>query len=107
MAKTMWSHVEDVGVVGDYVYRPFGIMKPGKIIEIVIASTEGIAGDETNGWAHKINPGDRVFIVKWLHDGSVTQELGLFLHDFKYATEEHLKKYNKFKTLCDKLDQLT
>lgn len=68
-------------VVGDYVYEPFAILKPGKVI--------AVHNIVRNGYP------ERHLEVRWL-DGSVTKVWELHLNDFNHATDEHLKKYNKF-----------
>lgn len=75
--------------IGDFVYKPFKILNPGKVIDEFINSSTG----------------ERSLRVKFL-DGSIETIWDLQLNDFNHATEEHLKKYNKFDTLRKKLVNL-
>lgn len=84
----MWKD----GKVGDYVYRPFEILKPGKVIAV----------------HPKPEPdyNERAELeIKWL-DGTITTETNLFLHDFNHAAEEHFKKYQKFDAIRKTLQSL-
>lgn len=78
--------------VGDYVYRPFEILKPGKVISIREIP--------------KNDPWNRYYVtVKWL-DGSSTEEQSTSLSDFNFATDEHLRKFQKFDALRNKLNSI-
>lgn len=79
--------------VGDYVYKPFDILKPGKIVKV--GTSSALHG-----------PHKKVYEVKWLVDGSSSIEWELHLNDFNHATDEHLKKYNKFDAIRQKLKAL-
>ena len=100
-----------IGVkVGAYVYRPFEITKPGKVIAIHRRKRNPLEGIKLGDWLPVPvgTPHTKVetFLeVKWL-DGTVTEEWELHLNDFNYATDEHLKKYNKFDALRAKLKPL-
>jgi len=71
--------------VGDLVYEPFKIQKPGKVI--------AIRTTETRVWS----------TVKWI-DGTESEVYQL--QDFNHATEEHLSKYQKFEKLRNQLKGL-
>lgn len=75
--------------IGDYVYKPFKILNPGKVVDEFFNSSTG----------------HRSLKVKFL-DGTIETIWGLNLNDFNHATEEHLKKYNKFDALRKKLVNL-
>ncbi len=79
----------DTAKVGDFVYKPFDPLKPGKIISVIPYVTRG--GIKSNKCE-----------VKFL-DGKVEWIEAIQLNDFDYHTEEHLKKYNKFEALRVKL----
>lgn len=79
--------------VGGYVYKPFEIMKPGKVIDICRVT-------------HAAFPeGQRMLKVQWL-DGSISEHWDNHLNCFNHATDEHLKKYNKFDALRQKLSKI-
>lgn len=80
MAKTVYSPK-----VGDLVYEPFKIQKPGKVVSVRVTSTRV--------WS----------TVKWI-DGSHSEVY--LLQDFNHATDEHLAKYLKFDKLRNKLKGL-
>lgn len=77
--------------VGDYVYKPFEILKPGKITKVFTKTGPGYTEIHCE--------------VKWL-DGDITSHWNLNLNDFNHATNEHLNKYNKFEALRQKLKGL-
>jgi len=71
--------------IGDLVYKPFDILKPGKIMNI---STKTIPRIGTVTYA----------TVKFL-DGRI-EDIDIWdLNDFDYATEKHYSKYLKFDKL--------
>ena len=76
--------------VGMRVYRPFEILKPGKIITVT--------PNVKDPWSTRCT-------VKWL-DGSTTDEQASHLNNFTHAMEEHKKKYDKFSKIAQEVDKL-
>lgn len=76
----MAKRLDEPPCVGDLCYCPFDIQKPGKVIDV-----------DTTPQANRTYN----IKVRWLADGSITEENTLYLNDYNHVVNEYQRKFLK------------
>ena len=93
MAKTARSPK-----VGDYVYKPYEPMNPGKVTKV--------SRSHRNPFGNPPDDTLNTYATVVFMDGEVAEIWDNQLNDFDHLTDEHLKKFKKFDGFRQKLADL-